>query len=144
MEFLAILLIQRRAFQWDYFCKRVTALGLAREAGILLEVINEHTQQSLMLQRVIDQLFHNSVQSAVSENSYYPHTWRVKLALKRNQEKDVAITYPKTSRKSGSKVVLPRYIMDKLVLDLDYAWRNQILPIPSELANEHAVANIVA
>jgi hypothetical protein len=138
MEFLAILLIQRRVFKWDYFCQRVVALGMARAAGILLEVVNEHTQQDLMPWRVIDQLFRGAAKSEFLKDSYYPYTWRVKTALKRNQEKSIPINYPKISQKWEMKVVLPRYIMEKLELDLDYAWRNQTADISSELASQHA------
>lgn len=129
MESLAIWLVQRQTFQWDYFCEQATVLGLTREAGILLDVVNEHTQQSLMPQFVIDQLFKKTAGAGLMNDCYYPHTWRVKLALRRQNEneKDLAITYPQTSRKWGIKVVLPRYIMDKLTLDLDYVLRNYAL-----------------
>ena len=143
MEFLAILLMQRQTFQWEYFCQKATASGLAREAGILLEVINEHTQQNLMPQSVIEQLFQGTVKNDDLMDGYFPHTWRVRLALRRKNERDLTITYPRTSRRWGVKVVLPRYIMDKLVLDLDYAWRNQFSDINSAFEDKPAVTNSV-
>jgi hypothetical protein len=144
MELLAILLIQRQTFKWEYFCKKAMARGLAREAGILLEVINEHTQQSLMPQSVIAQFFQSMAKNDDLVDGYFPHTWRVRLALKRGNERDLTITYPQTSQKWGVKVVLPRYIMDKLVLDLDYAWRNQSLDVACELENRLTAVNIVS
>jgi hypothetical protein len=139
MEFLAILLMQRRNFQWQYFYEQVMTLGLTREAGILLEIINEHSQRNLMPQHVIDQLFQSTTGSNAFADSYFPHTWRVKLALKRLIEKDLAITYPRTSRKWGVKVILPRYMMDKLVLDLDYAWRTQKPEANTDFADRQVI-----
>jgi hypothetical protein len=146
MEILAILLAQRHVFRWNYFCEQVAVLGLARDAGILLEVINEHTQQRLMPQTIIDQFFNKIVQAEAMNDRCFPHTWRVKLALKRQNEneKDVAVTYPRTSQKWGVKVVLPRYIMDKLVLDLGYSSPDQSFGKASEFENIHVVANRVA
>jgi hypothetical protein len=138
METLAILLIQRRIFQWDYFCKRVIALGLAREAGILLEIINNHTQQNLMPQAVIDLLFRETTHNDELKQRYYPFTWRVRLSIKRGEEKEIKITYPQVSQKWGIKVVLPLYIMEKLVLDLDYAWRTPSSAI-DYFANSQAI-----
>jgi len=139
METLAIFLMQRKTFQWDYFCKRVIALGLARETGIFLEIINEHTQQNLMPPAVIDLLFQKTTNDDKLKHCYYPFTWRVKLAIRRGDEKEVKITYPQISRKWGSKVVLPLYIMEKLVLDLDYAWRAPSSVPDSNFANKQAV-----
>ncbi len=144
METLAIFLVQRLVFRWDCFGERVTAMGFAREAGILLDVINEHTQQSLMPQTVIDFFFSKAMKVEVSNHGYYPFTWRVRLALKRMNENDIVVTYPKISQKWGVKVVLPRYIMDKLVLDLDYVWRNQGSTKTSELTDKSAITNMVA
>ena len=144
METLAILLLQKQTLRWGYFCEQAGVLGVAREAGILLEVINEHTQQSLMPQSVIDRLFRKTAEVGVMKDHYYPHTWRVKLALRRQNEKDLAITYPRTSRKWGIKVVLPRYIMDKLTLDLDYVLRNQIMASTSDLENSRLTLQPVA
>ncbi|MEK7728058.1 MAG: hypothetical protein AAB354_06550 [candidate division KSB1 bacterium] len=48
MEILALLLAQRRGLQWEYFSTCLLHARLGREAGILLDVINEHTRQSLM------------------------------------------------------------------------------------------------
>ncbi|GEM_PF-5825693 len=141
MELLAILLIQRQAFKWEYFCNKAAASGLAREAGILLEVINEHTQQNLMPLRVIEQLFQSMAKNDGLMDGYFPHTWRVRQALRRGNERDLTITYPRTSRKWGAKVVLPRYIMDKLVLDLDYAWRNQFSNMNSAPEDQRVVEN---
>jgi len=139
METLAILLMQRKAFQWDYFCKRIIALGLAREAGILLEIINDHTQQNLMPPAVIELLFQKTTHDNDLKECYYPFTWRVKLAIRRGDEKEVKITYPQISRKWGRKVVLPLYIMEKLVLDLDYAWRAPSSVPDSNFTNKQAV-----
>jgi hypothetical protein len=144
MEFLAVLLVQRLTFRWDYFGDRVTARGFAREAGILLEVINEHTQQSLMPKTAIDFLFNKAMKVGVTNHGYYPFTWRVRLALKRINKNEIGVTYPQTSRKWGVKVVLPRYIMDKLVLDLDYVWRNQGSTKTSELTDKNAIINMAA
>jgi hypothetical protein len=144
METLAIWLVQRLTFRWDYFCEQATVHGLTREGGILLDVINEHTQQSLMPQAVIDRLFCKTGQADGMNDRYYPYTWRVKLALRRQNEKELAVTYPRTSQKWGVKVVLPRYIMDKLVLDLDYALPDQFLGVTSDFENMPAVANIGA
>jgi len=144
METLAILLVQRLTFRWNYFGERVAARGFAREAGILLEVINEHTQQSLMPKTAIDFLFNKAMKVDVTNHGYYPFTWRVRLALKRINENEIGITYPRTSQKWGVKVVLPRYIMDKLVLDLDYVWRNHGSTKTSELTEKSAITNMVA
>jgi hypothetical protein len=139
METLAILLMQRKTFQWDYFSKRVIALGLAREAGILLEIINGHTQQNLMPQAVIDLLFHETTHNDELKQRCYPFTWRVRLAIKRGEEKEIKITYPQVSQKWGVKVVLPLYIMEKLVLDLDYAWRAQSPVTTTNFGDEQTV-----
>jgi hypothetical protein len=144
MEFFAILLMQRQTFQWEYFCNKAAASGLAREAGILLEVIDEHTQLNLMPQSAIEQLFQNAAKNDNLMDGYFPHTWRVRQALRRGNERDLTITYPRTSRKWRAKVVLPRYIMDKLVLDLDYAWRNHGSTKISELTEKSAITNMVA
>jgi len=121
MEILAIFLVQRQGFRWDFFCEQATVLNLTRNAGILLDVINEHTQQSLMSQIMSDRLFSKTEKLTTTNGRYYPESWRVKLALRRQNEKDLAITYPRTSRQWEINVVLPRYMMEKLVLDLDYA-----------------------
>jgi hypothetical protein len=143
MEILAIFLVQRLAFRWDYFGERVTAQGFAREAGILLEVINEHTQQSLMPKTAIDFLFTKAMKIDVTNHGYYPFTWRVRLALKRITENEIGVTYPRTSQKWGVKVVLPRYIMEKLVLALDHTLRHLPSTSPPVFENMHAVPQFV-
>ncbi len=120
MEALALLLTQRQALRWEYFCERVTEMNHSLEAGILLDVINEHTHQGLMPSAITDLLFEHANRHEELKSEYFPFTWRVKQALRQHRENDLAITYAQTSRKWGHKVVLPRYLMDKLVLDLNH------------------------
>ena len=120
MEALALLLAQRQNLRWDYFCGRVTAANHSREAGILLDVINEHMHQGFIPSAITDFLFEHANRHEELKSEYFPFTWRVKQALRQHRENDLAITYAQTSRKWGHKVVLPRYLMDKLVLDLNH------------------------
>lgn len=121
MEILALLLAQRRGLQWEYFCRCLLQARLGREAGILLDVINEHTRQNLMPLAISNLLFEHAGRREDSMRAYFPSTWRVKQALRQQRENDLQITYAQTSQKWGYQVILPRYLMDKLVLDLGYA-----------------------
>lgn len=88
---------------------------------------------------VIGLLFQKTTHDNDLKECYYPFTWRVKLAIRRGNEKEIKITYPQISQKWDCKVVLPLYIMEKLVLDLDYAWRISSRASDFDFANKQSV-----
>ncbi len=120
MEILAVMLAQRQVLEWEYFCGRLLQAQLGHEAGILLDVINEHTRQALMPVAISNLLFERASRREDSTSVYYPSTWRVQQALRQHRESELKVTYAQTSQRWGYKVILPRYLMDKLVLDLSH------------------------
>lgn len=120
-EAMAILVRRRKDLDWQYVYQKAAALSLARELGILLDIINHEAGRTVMPPEVINHLFEQAKREETPrsvEGQYYPFHWKVKFAIRDNKLDTLVLPYPEISEKWGLKVALPRHVAQKILLDL--------------------------
>lgn len=108
-EAAAILIVQRDALAWDELLDQAERRGLARRLGALLEAINAEAEEDLAPPEVVEG-FHRRVVTGDSppEEIIYPP----------GRQRLVPSLYQPIAERWGVRLVLPRYVIDKVIFDL--------------------------
>jgi len=108
-EATAILIAQRDTLAWDLLLDQAERRGLVRRLGALLEAINTETEADLVPPKVIEELGRRPDTAHTSlETEGYP--------VGRHQS--VPPSYQPIAERWGMRLTLPRYVIAKVVMDL--------------------------
>ncbi|MBC8445978.1 MAG: hypothetical protein H8D74_02130 [Chloroflexi bacterium] len=108
-EAAAIIIAQRDSLAWDLLLDQAERRGLVRRLGALLEAINAETEADLVPPKVIEELGRRVDTAHIPlETVSYP--------VGRHQS--VPLSYQPIAERWGMRLTLPRYVIAKVVMDL--------------------------
>lgn len=112
-EAAAILIAQRDSLAWDVLLDEAERRDLSHRLGALLEAINAETETELMSLKVIEDLCHraNTDRLPPEEAAYPP-----------GRHQSVPPTYQPIAERWGIRLTLPRYVISKVIFDLQPQW----------------------
>ncbi|MBE9506520.1 MAG: hypothetical protein IMY86_00585, partial [Chloroflexi bacterium] len=108
-EAVAIIIAQRDSLTWDLLLDQAEQRGLVRCLGTLLEAINTETEADLVPPRVIEELGRR-VDTA--------HTSLETMSYPMGRHQSVPPSYQPIAERWGMRLTLPRYVIGKVVMDL--------------------------
>jgi hypothetical protein len=108
-EATAILLAQRDALAWDVLMDQAQRRGLIRHLGALLEAISIESETDVIPQGIIEEFYRRAIKerSSPGESVYPPGRCR-----------SVPPIYRPIVDRWGIRLVLPRYVIIKVLFDL--------------------------
>jgi hypothetical protein len=104
-EAVAILIAQRDRLNWDVLVNQAEQRRLARHLGAVMEALNTEAQTSLVSQEVIVELHHRH------------HSPPEKIIYPPGRHRSVPPVYQPITKQWGVNLVLPRYVISKVLLD---------------------------
>jgi len=108
-EAAAIIIAQRHALAWDVLLNQAERRGLARRLGALLDAINTETETDLAPSETIKELGRRLGTSTFPlEPGVYPP----------GRHRSVPPLYQPLVERWGVRLALPRYVIGKVVMDL--------------------------
>jgi hypothetical protein len=108
-EAVAIMIAQRDALAWELLLDQAEQRGLVRQLGALLDAINAETELGIVPPNVIEALYHRiDTKRFLPERDVYP--------LGRHHS--VPPRYQPIAERWGVRLVLPRYVIGKVIFDL--------------------------
>jgi len=108
-EAAAIIIVQRAFLAWDLLLDQAEQRGLARRLGALLDAINAETEKALIPTEAIKELG-RLVDTTLPplEKAIYPP----------GRHRSIPSSYRPIGERWGVRLALPRYVIGKVVLDL--------------------------
>jgi hypothetical protein len=112
-EAAAIIVVQRDALAWDLLLEQAERRGLARRLGALLDVINVETEERLAPPEAIRELgrWVEKMTPPLEKGVYPP-----------GRRQTIPILYQPIAERWGVRLALPRYVIGKVVMDLQPQW----------------------
>ncbi len=108
-EAAAIIIARRESLAWDVLLDQAEQRGLARRLGALLEVINAEAKVEITPLEIIEDLGHRvDTAHAPVEMDIYPA----------GRHRSIPASYRPIAERWGVRLALPRYVIGKVVLDL--------------------------
>lgn len=112
-EAAAIIIAERDTLAWDLLLNQAELRGLARRLGALLDAINTETETDLAPSEIIQELGRRveRMTSPLEEGIYPP-----------GRHRPIPSLYQPISERWGVRLALPRYVIGKVVMDLQPQW----------------------
>ena len=121
-EVAAILVARRETLDWAYLIERAATTGQTMTLGILAEITNHEAGCELIPQEVIERLREQVPPRPTDIFPAHPSrrwTWQQKA---KGTETG---SYPESSARWRTQVVLPRHVVGKVVFDLRPRWASR-------------------
>lgn len=108
-EAAAIVIAQRDALAWELLLDQAEERRLARQLGALLDAINAETELDVVPPDVIEALYRRiDTRRSLLEGTVYPP----------GRHRSVPPRYQPIAERWGVRLVLPRYVIGKVIFDL--------------------------
>lgn len=108
-EAAAIIIAQRDALAWELLLDQAEERGLTRQLGTILDAINAETELDIVPPDIIEALYHRiDTRRSLPVGAVYPP----------GRHRSVPPRYQPIAARWGVRLVLPRYVIGKVIFDL--------------------------